>query len=241
MTTDGDAIPYRLFLGDCIAGMASLSDKSVDEVICDPPYDATTHEGARSLSDGVSEIPIDFAPVGDFLHLNSALRISRRWTIAFCALEQLGAYKEAAGDAWVRSGVWVRTNGTPQISGDRPAQGAEGVFIGHGPGRKRWNGGGSRAAWTGPRETDAEHPTQKPLWLMERLILDFTDHGDLVCDPFMGSGTTGVAALRHGRRFIGFERDPRYFAIAERRISQTREQIGLSFERPAKPKQGSLL
>jgi DNA modification methylase len=53
---------------------------------------------------------------------------------------------------------------------------------------------------------------------MEELILDFTDPDDLVCDPFSGSATTAVAALRHGRRFIGWERDPEHYATAIRRL-----------------------
>ena len=53
---------------------------------------------------------------------------------------------------------------------------------------------------------------------MEEILLDFTNEGDVVLDPFMGSGTTGVAAVRLGRRFIGIEKDPRYFAIAKARI-----------------------
>lgn len=62
------------------------------------------------------------------------------------------------------------------------------------------------------------HPTQKPVALMEYLIRTYTNPGDLVLDNCMGSGTTGVAAKRTGRRFIGIERDPKYFAIAKDRI-----------------------
>lgn len=62
------------------------------------------------------------------------------------------------------------------------------------------------------------HPTQKPVALMEYLIRTYTNEGDLVLDNTMGSGTTGVAAIRSGRRFIGIERDENYFAIAQARI-----------------------
>ncbi len=63
-----------------------------------------------------------------------------------------------------------------------------------------------------------EHPTQKPINLMERIIQDYTKPGDIVFDPFMGSGTTGVAAIRTGRQFIGVEIDPAHFEVATRRI-----------------------
>ena len=75
---------------------------------------------------------------------------------------------------------------------------------------------------------------------MERLILDFTDPGDLILDPFAGSGTTGVAAVRLGRRFVGWEKDPKYHAIATKRLAGTREQLSL-LEKRRKPKQESLL
>lgn len=62
------------------------------------------------------------------------------------------------------------------------------------------------------------HPTQKPVALMEYLIRTYTNEGDVVLDNTMGSGTTGVAAVNTNRDFIGIERDPGYFAIAEKRI-----------------------
>lgn len=66
------------------------------------------------------------------------------------------------------------------------------------------------------------HPTQKPVALMEYLIRTYTNAGDTVLDNCMGSGTTGVAAVQSGRRFIGIERDPDYFAICQERIGEAR-------------------
>jgi site-specific DNA-methyltransferase (adenine-specific) len=63
------------------------------------------------------------------------------------------------------------------------------------------------------------HPTQKPVALMEYLIRTYTNEGDTVLDNCMGSGTTGVACANTGRKFIGIERDPSYFAIATNRIA----------------------
>jgi site-specific DNA-methyltransferase (adenine-specific) len=71
------------------------------------------------------------------------------------------------------------------------------------------------------------HPTQKPVELMAWLIERYTQPGDLVLDPYMGSGTTGVACVRTGRRFIGIEIDPTYFRIAERRIAEAQLQPSL--------------
>ena len=62
------------------------------------------------------------------------------------------------------------------------------------------------------------HPTQKPVALMEYLIKTYTDEGDTILDPFMGSGTTGVACKNLNRRFIGIELDEQYFKVAQERI-----------------------
>jgi site-specific DNA-methyltransferase (adenine-specific) len=83
--------------------------------------------------------------------------------------------------------------------------------------------GGEQAVWSvptpGPREkVHGRHPTQKPLALLERVLAASAAPGDLVLDPFSGSGTTGVAAVRAGCRFLGIERDPRYVELAARRL-----------------------
>lgn len=214
----------KSILGECLPILREMPDKSVDQVIADPPYDEQTHEGALSAD------AIDFAPLASMEHVREALRVARRWVVCFCALEQLGAYQAAAGDAWVRAGVWIRHSG-PQKTGDRPAQAAEGIAIMHPPGKKKWNRGGGPGKWDVPLESDRVHPTQKPLALMEMLLRDFTDYGDVVLDPFMGSGTTGVAAVRLGRKFIGIERVEKHFESARKRLSAAREQLTIFSER----------
>lgn len=69
------------------------------------------------------------------------------------------------------------------------------------------------------------HPTQKPVKLMEMIITDFTKPGDVVLDPFMGSGTTGVACMRMGRRFIGVEVDQKHFDTAVERLKQETSEM----------------
>jgi site-specific DNA-methyltransferase (adenine-specific) len=68
------------------------------------------------------------------------------------------------------------------------------------------------------------HPTLKPLALTEFLVKSYSNDGDLVIDPFMGSGTTGVACVKHGRRFIGIEKEKKYFDIAVKRINEAVNQ-----------------
>ena len=73
------------------------------------------------------------------------------------------------------------------------------------------------------------HPTQKPVGLMAWCIERYTSFGDTIFDPFMGSGSTGVAAMHTGRHFIGIEQDPGYFAIAQERISKAAQMADGQF------------
>ena len=75
------------------------------------------------------------------------------------------------------------------------------------------------------RSQDTVHPTQKPVDLMKWLVASYSKPGDVVLDPFMGSGSTGVACLSLGRRFLGCELDPAYFAVATRRIQNTPTEL----------------
>lgn len=75
----------------------------------------------------------------------------------------------------------------------------------------------------------ANHPTQKPLAVIERMVLASSPPGGLVADPFMGSGTAAVAAQRHGRRFVGFELNADYFACAQQRLAAEQPGLALAF------------
>lgn len=219
--------------GNCIEWLATLEAKSVDHVITDPPYTDRTSKGARKCNRGETLektrafITFDGVDGLEAKIVDECLRVSRRWIVIFCALEQIGTYARAAGDRFIRSTVWIRTNSAPQFTGDRPGQMAEGCVILHRKGRKRWNRGGCGLSWHGPTANstgDAQrgtlkHPTPKPEWLMLDVVDAFTDPGDLVIDPFAGSGTTGVACLRRGRRFLGCEINPEYAARANERLT----------------------
>jgi len=74
------------------------------------------------------------------------------------------------------------------------------------------------------------HPTQKPIAIIQRMVEASTREGDKILDPFMGSGTTGVAALRLNRKFIGIEKDENYFKLAEKRISEELKQNKLMLQ-----------
>jgi site-specific DNA-methyltransferase (adenine-specific) len=254
---------HRIVLADCIGpeGLASLPDKSIDVTLTDPPYsrdlylryrtnkgrpDLVTPNGFTAANELAS---MRIGAIDDILDEVAAhiLRVTKRWIVVFHDVEIDHRWRAAMGDAYVRTGAWVKADPTPQISGDRPGQGFEACTIAHRRGRKRWNGGGRAALWFGngsskERSTRPDHPCPKPLWLMEALIRDFTEPGELVLDPFAGSGTTLVAAKRLGRGALGFERDATYARAAQKRIDGAREQLGLfRGDRAPEPKQASLL
>lgn len=211
-----------------------LPDKSVAHVITDPPYEAEAHLGARrqTREHTVVEHEIDFAPIteADRERISmQAVRVSSGWALAFCQVEVVATWRGAlvgAGAKWKRAAAWVKPDSAPQFTGDGWAQGFECIASAWcGKGRSRWNGGGRRGVFVhgvnnfGRLTSGRPHPTQKPLALMLELVELFTDPGEVVLDPFAGSGTTGVACLRLGRRFIGIERDAKYAAVARERLT----------------------
>lgn len=118
-------------------------------------------------------------------------------------------------------GVWVKTNPTPQITGDRPGQGWESIaYLHKTPGRSNWNGGGCHGNYVLPTAPPGLHPTAKPLPMLRDMARKFTNPGDIVLDPFAGSGTTLRAAVDEGRRAIGVELEERYCEIIAQRLSQ---------------------
>lgn len=217
-----------LYLGDCREILPTLPN--VDAVITDPPYAARTHTMAKTnRGAGHGNTLVDFAPLTDedfAACMQQWLALARGWCVATCDYR----HARVAFDLpeFVRLGAWVKPNPMPQISADRPGQGFETVLILHaGQVKKAWNRGGGSGVWTFPTVGDAEVSTQKPLGLVRAFVSDFTNRGELVADPFMGSGTTGVAAVEQGRAFIGIERDPGRFAIACRRIDDAQRQSRL--------------
>ncbi len=200
---------------ECRDGFAlarSMKPRAVTHTIADPPYDEKTHKGVKTNkggtgTDGGGVVEVGFDVMSDWAAVPELIRVSSRWVLCFCAVTMLRDYETAAGKAWIRDGIWHRTNSAPQITGDRPAQACEGIAIMHRKGVKKWNRGGHQAFWEGPIEVPEKriHETQKPEWLMLELIEAFTDPGDLVFDPTAGGATTGVACLRLGRRFVGTE------------------------------------
>lgn len=230
---------WELNLGDCIEGMRGLPDKSVDHVIADPPYSERVHKrlGQEGRGDGGKErsaLGFRHLTEEDAMQLaRQYVRVASRWILLFCDELTFGVWVaaiEAAGGEYVRKGTWIKSDAMPQMSGDRPTTGTEEIVIAHAPresGRLRWNGGGKKAVYQGlaqERSVARTHDCQKPLWLVRALVADFTDHGELILDSHAGSGTTGAACLELGRRFVGWELDPKHYATASKRLTEASKQ-----------------
>lgn len=249
----GTATLYR---GDCLDVLPTLAP--VAAMITDPPYGKHVHTkewrskslaGCGVRGTGSAHGGIDFAHLSEdtahALMVWAAANVTR-WSLMFCDLEGIDLWRRAAMQAgleYVRSCIWDKVDSSPQFTGDRPANSAEAIVCVHPAGRKAWNGGGRRGVFTcptnGPNKGSKPHPTTKPLRLMRELVALFTAPGDLVVDPFMGSGTTGIACAQLGRRFVGIELDPRYYEMACERIDRASDQ-GQLFEPESEPEQMAL-
>lgn len=197
---------FSVCQGDAAVWLKSAGDQTFDVTICDPPYTARVHRNLMRVDKGKpSRVASEFPPLEDLDFVSELVRVTRRWVLIFCALEQFGDYQRAAPGVWIRSGIYHKQRACPQLSGDRPGNSCEGVAIFHRSGKKRWNGGGHHAFWSAMPEARTVNEAAKPLALMIELVRLFSEPDERILDPFMGSGTTGVAALRLGRRFVGLD------------------------------------
>lgn len=243
-----------LYLGDCLDAMYGPDMPLVHHVITDPPYEAEAHTKGRRLlgrqESGERTVEfgaLDFAPMTPDLRTEvsrMAASLCHGWFLTFCQAEAVADWRtahEAAGARYMRAMVWLKPDGAPQFTGDRPGMGYESIVASWcRKGRSAWRGGGRHGVFThAQRDNNSpkEHMTQKPLALMRELVDLFTNPTETVLDPFMGSGTTGVACLQLGRKFIGIEREPKYFDIACRRIEDAQRQQPLIPHETPQPQQ----
>jgi site-specific DNA-methyltransferase (adenine-specific) len=229
----GDA---TLYLGDCMDILPTL-DK-VDAVITDPPYGEVNRKnsGLRNLDRGVADI-------ADFDLVELALLLSKHGSSVYvwCGIEQVSQLKASMAEIGMstRLCIWEKTNPSPMNGQHLWLSSIETCVFGKEAGAT-FNEHCASPVFRLPTEPKEYHPTAKPIALMERLIRASTNEGMTVIDPFMGSGTTGVAAIQMGRKFIGIEREPKYFDIACKRIEQASKQVDMFIEQQ-KQEQVSLL
>ena len=239
----------KLIHGDCLEEMAKLPDNSIDMVLTDPPYGTTACKwdsilpldpmweqlkriiklnGAIVMTAGqpfTSALIMSNPKMFKYEwvwekpqatgHLNAKKQPMRSHESIVVFYQRQCTYnpQKTQGHKPMNSGVRRRThknhcyneiNKTPLPFGGNTDRYPRTVQI-----------------FSGDKQHEYLHPTQKPIELMEYLIKTYTNEGETVLDFTMGSGTTGVAAKNLGRSFVGIEKDDKYFAIAKERINQT--------------------
>lgn len=216
-----------LYLGDCMEILPTLG--KVDAVITDPPY-GINENSKKVASRGKLAAPKDY---GHFdwdkepppAALIEALRDISKWQAFFGG----NYFTLPPTSCWL---VWDKLNG------DNDFADCELCWT-------NWPKAVRRLQWRWNgmiRQGNEEryHPTQKPLEVM-KWVIELCPKADAILDPFMGSGTTGVAAIQLGRKFIGIEREPKYFDIACKRIEQAIAQGQLFAPEIKQPTQESLI
>jgi site-specific DNA-methyltransferase (adenine-specific)/modification methylase len=217
----------RLICGDCRDLLGTIGH--VDACISDPPYGIAY----KSPSGRGQTVRGDYAVIaGDTEPFNPEPFLGFPQVVLFGANHY--ADKLPASAKWL---VWdKRDGGTPNNNSDCELawvkEGGSARLIRH-----LWNG----MLKASERESQRVHPTQKPIAVMEWVINQATQPGQIVFDPFMGSGTTGIACVRTGRRFVGVEIDQTYFDIACRRISDALTRPDFFAEPPKPAKQEAFL
>ena len=228
-----------LYLGDCREILPTLG--KVDAVVTDPPYGIGEAAGkAKTRTSGFTskiknadsyrkdygDDDWDNEPIG--AATMDAVRAAGKWSVIFGG----NYYQLPATSCWL---VWDKLNGATDFADcelawtNIPKAVRRIQFL--------WNG-----ALRGNKEKRGDHPTQKPLAVMRWAIQQIPSPSQTILDPFMGSGTTGVAAVSLGREFIGIEQREIFFDAACRRIAEEVSKPRLQFEAVKEPpKQEALL
>ena len=217
-----------LILGDCLEVLPTLG--KFDACVTDPPYGIGEAAG-KNKSRGNLAVAKDYGddewdnePCSP--ELIAQMRAASQWQIIFG-----GNYFDLPpASCWL---VWDKENGNNDFADCELAW----TNLPKAVRRIKFMWNGMLRANGEPR---GDHPTQKPMGVMEWALGHLIDSHSVI-DPFMGSGTTGVACARLGLKFTGIEREQKYFAAACRRIEEAYKQPRLFAEPQAKPKQEALL
>jgi len=235
---------YQLYHGDCLDILPTLAAGSIDAVITDPPYGTTACKWDSVIPfdlmwAGIKHVlkPKGAAVLFGSQPFTSALVMSNadwfKYELIWDKVKSSQPHLSKIQPMKKHENVLIFGNAAiaynPQLEKKRMPRKAYGSkMTAHNPhnlGLKKLppyfidcNYPDSVLSFSNADNTNRLHPTQKPVALMEYLIRTYTNEGDTVLDFTMGSGSTGCAAMRTGRRFIGIELDVEYFAIAEQRI-----------------------
>lgn len=208
----------ELYNADCF-DILKDKYKIADLTLTDIPYGEVNRKsnGLRNLDKDKADI-VTF----DLIELvNMLCNVTKGSIYIFCGTEQVSDIRRTMvqNKMSTRLCIWEKTNPSP-MNGDKIwLSGIECCVYGKFP-KATFNEHCKNTVFRFPCGRNKLHPTQKPLELFEKLILVSSNEGDIVLDPFMGSGTTGVVCKNLNRNFIGIEKDTNYFNIAKNRIEE---------------------
>lgn len=235
---------------DTFAFLAQMKPESMDMIFADPPYFLSNGGFSNSGGQVVPVDKGDWDKVHSFEdkhHFNRMwIRLAKKilkpngtmWVSgSFHNIYSVGTALEQEGFKILNNITWQKTNPAPNLSCRYFTHSTETILWARKADKrakhyynyelmKSLNGGKQmKDVWTGGLTRKAEkwagkHPTQKPEYLLERIILASTKPGDFILDPFVGSGTTGVVAKKLNRRFIGIDSEESYLKIAIARLEQ---------------------
>lgn len=214
----------ELIQGDCLELMKDIPDSSCDLIVTDPPYGINFQSHRRRIE--YEKIKNDtnldwldgfFRECGRVLKKNTAI-------YCFCSWHNIDVFKQAIEKHFKLKNiiVWVKNN---HGSGDLKASYApkyEFILYAN-KGRRTLCEKRYPDVLFANKTNNVYHPTEKPVDLLEQFIKNSVEESGIVLDPFMGSGSTGVACVNAGRNFIGIELDKQYFDIAVQRIERSEQ------------------
>jgi len=232
----------KLYLGDCLEILPTLEAGSVDAVITDPPYSSGTRQATNRTAGNIPKRGERWANAGIVWDTSfSSFGLSQFMNVFYRLIKSplvegahiytfidwrhyplLTMTIEGAGLFINNLLVWDKT--IYALGGNYRSQHELIVFASYGKARQlNYHDLGNVLSFK--RVSNGDHPTEKPTSLIQVIIEYSTDEGDTILDPFMGSGTTGVACVQTNRNFIGIEIEPKYFEIAEKRIKEAQMQM----------------
>ena len=212
---------YKLYKGDCLEVMDKLIKQNVkvDAIITDPPYGIDYRSNYRKEKYEKISNDNDLSFLDDFFQKCDKLLKDDTHIYCFCSWHHIDKFKIAFEKYFTLKNVivWEKNNTSMGDLKGSYAPKHEFILFGH-KGRRLRNGKRLPDILQANRTGNKLHPTQKPISLLRIFIEQSSNENEIILDPFMGSGSTGVAALNTNRKFIGIELDEKYFNIAKDRL-----------------------
>ena len=209
----------ELYNGDCLKMMKQIPDSSVDLVLTDPPYGMSFVSNFRKEKYNAIQNDKSLEWLEEYVYQCFRILKDNTAVYFFCSWHNVDEFKKIIEKFFKIKNIiiWVKNNTSMGDIKGSYAPKYEMIIFGH-KGRRLLNGFRYADVINARRTGNKNHPTEKPVDLLETFICNSSNENETVFDGFMGSGSTGVACVNTGRDFIGIELDPGYFKIAEERI-----------------------